>query len=61
MRKPIVFATAAALCAAALVVAQKPEVSRAQVGQAAPAFTLKDVDGKTHSLSSFRGKYVVLE
>lgn len=61
MRKTIAFATAAALFAAALVVAQKPEVSKAQVGQAAPAFTLKDVEGKSHSLSSFKGKYVVLE
>lgn len=28
---------------------------------AAPAFTLKDVDGKTHSLADYKGKIVVLE
>ncbi|MFN3683017.1 MAG: thioredoxin family protein [Fimbriimonadaceae bacterium] len=61
MRKPIVIASAAALFAAALVVAQKPQASQAQVGQPAPAFTLKDTEGKSHSLSSFKGKYVVLE
>jgi Redoxin len=31
------------------------------VGQAAPAFTLTDLDGKAHSLSDFKGKTVVLE
>jgi len=33
----------------------------AQVGQAAPAFSLKDQDGKTVSLADFKGKTVVLE
>ena len=33
----------------------------AEIGKAAPAFTLKDTDGKTHSLSDFKGKIVVLE
>lgn len=32
-----------------------------QVGQPAPAFTLTDSDGKSHSLSDFQGKVVVLE
>jgi peroxiredoxin len=40
-------------------------VSQAQaaaiVGKAAPSFELKDVDGKTVQLQSYRGKYVVLE
>src|SRR5687768_4428784 len=31
------------------------------VGSAAPAFTLKDLDGKEVSLASFKGKTVVLE
>ncbi len=35
--------------------------STASVGAPAPAFTLPDAAGKTHSLSEFRGKYVVLE
>jgi peroxiredoxin len=33
----------------------------AKVDQAAPNFTLLDSEGKKHSLSDFRGKYVVLE
>jgi len=33
----------------------------ASVGQAAPTFTGKDSQGKTVSLSEYRGKYVVLE
>lgn len=33
----------------------------AKVGQPAPAFTLTDSTGKTHSLSDFAGKTVVLE
>ena len=31
------------------------------VGSAAPDFSLADTTGKTHSLSEFKGKYVVLE
>jgi peroxiredoxin len=33
----------------------------AVVGKAAPAFELRDVEGKPVSLQSYRGKYVVLE
>lgn len=32
-----------------------------EVGKAAPDFKLTDADGKTHSLSDFKGKHVVLE
>lgn len=32
-----------------------------EIGQPAPAFTLKDCAGKEHSLSDFKGKVVVLE
>ena len=35
--------------------------SRAEVGQPAPDFTLTDSNGQKHSLSSFKGKVVVLE
>jgi len=31
------------------------------VGSAAPDFSLADAKGKTHSLSQYKGKYVVLE
>lgn len=47
--------------------APKPEkpaadtTATAQVGAAAPDFTLTDLDGKTHTLSDYRGKLVVLE
>lgn len=33
----------------------------AEVGRAAPDFTLTDINGKAHSLSEFKGKTVVLE
>src|ERR1043166_2859386 len=42
--------TTAALCMAA-----------PKVGEPAPDFTLTDIKGKQHSLSEFKGKYVVLE
>ncbi len=32
-----------------------------EVGQLAPNFTLTDIDGKTHTLSDYRGRTVVLE
>lgn len=38
-----------------------PMVSAPTVGAEAPAFTLPASSGKTHSLSDFRGKVVVLE
>lgn len=34
---------------------------KAKVGEMAPDFTLTSSDGNTHSLSDFKGKYVVLE
>jgi hypothetical protein len=34
---------------------------KARVGAAAPEFTLPDADGTNHSLSDYRGKFVVLE
>ena len=37
------------------------EIKTAKVGQMAPDFTLTDANGKKHSLSDFKGKYVVLE
>ena len=36
-------------------------VAKAEIGKAAPAFTLKDLDGTSHSLSDFTGKIVVVE
>ncbi|MDX2226980.1 MAG: thioredoxin family protein [Verrucomicrobiae bacterium] len=34
---------------------------QATVGKPAPAFSLRDTAGKTHALSDFKGKFVVLE
>jgi peroxiredoxin len=52
----------AALALAALATAGAPTASaEAVVGQPAPAFTLTDSHGKSHSLASFAGKVVVLE
>jgi peroxiredoxin len=33
----------------------------AEPGEAAPAFSLPDTNGKTHNLSDYKGKYVVME
>lgn len=35
--------------------------AQVEAGKAAPAFSLPGADGKTHALSDFKGKYVVLE
>ena len=51
--------TAWAQCQGSAEKAEKAVV--AEVGKAAPDFTLKGVDGKEVTLSSFKGKTVVLE
>ncbi len=38
-----------------------PTIAQTTVGQPAPSFTASDTSGKPVSLSSFKGKYVVLE
>src|SRR5688500_36831 len=48
------------LCASLFLV-QFLALADAQVGKPAPDFTVKDVDGKTHKLSDYKGKIVVLE
>ena len=42
------------------IVADAPAV-KAKIGEKAPAFKLKDLDGKEHSLADFKGKTVVIE
>ncbi len=37
------------------------DVTLAKVGEAAPAFSLTDLDGKAHNLADYKGKIVVLE
>lgn len=49
----------AAMVAAVSLTAHAAE--RPEVGKPAPAFTLTDTHGTAHSLSSFKGKVVVLE
>lgn len=50
-----------ALAAAATLAVAAPTLAAPAIGQPAPAFTAKDGDGKTRSLSEFKGKTVVLE
>ena len=52
------FLFAAALAAA---FATSTALAGVEVGKAAPDFSLTDVDGKTHKLSDYKGKVVVLE
>jgi len=52
---------AASAIAAAVGLAAPVALAAVAAGQAAPDFTLTDIQGKKHSLSDFKGKYVVLE
>ncbi len=40
--------------------ASSAQTDQPMIGQVAPSFTLKGLDGKTYSLEQLRGKYVVL-
>jgi len=53
--------TAAAVSAALVLFAQQAALADAKVGKAAPAFTLTDANGKSHTLADFKGKTVVME
>ena len=65
--KPILAAVlaTAGIIGGSLLVAAAPSVTEvapaAEIGKPAPAFTMKDTDGKSHSLEDFKGKIVVLE
>ena len=58
----ILFAT---LCLGALVslafTGADAQAAEASIGKAAPDFSLTGTDGKTHALSEYKGKYIVLE
>src|SRR5438132_10476614 len=56
MNTKIILAVVASLVATAVYAFDPPPV-----GSAAPDFSLKDAKGQTHSLSEYKGKYVVLE
>jgi peroxiredoxin len=45
----------------ALLTSATVALAAAQVGQPAPDFTATDINGKTHKLSDYKGKIVVLE
>ncbi|MFB6273932.1 MAG: redoxin domain-containing protein [Salinibacter sp.] len=49
------------LATAAFAPSATAQTNQAKVGAPAPGFTLKAADGDKHSLSDFKGKYVVLE
>jgi alkyl hydroperoxide reductase subunit AhpC len=55
----IVSAAVALLVVAAVLSSAKSNT--ASIGVKAPEFTLTDINGKNHSLSQYKGKYVVLE
>ena len=55
------FAAATATSVASPITEQVVTAKVAKVGEAAPAFKLKDLDGKEHTLADFKGKTVVLE
>ncbi len=59
--KTLALSAAAALCLAALSMAEEAALPQAAVGKPAPVFALKDAGGKEHSLADFKGKFVVLE
>src|SRR5438093_13695074 len=56
MNTKILLTALASLIGTALFAADAPPV-----GSTAPEFSLPDAKGKTHSLSQYKGKYVVLE
>src|SRR6476620_7744477 len=56
MKTRLILTAITTLAAGVLYAADVPPV-----GTAAPDFSAPDADGKTHSLSEYKGKYVVLE
>src|SRR3981081_6430 len=56
MKTKSILVTVTSLIATTLFAADVPPV-----GSAAPEFSLPDAKGQTHSLSQYKGKYVVLE
>src|SRR5436305_100468 len=56
MKTKLLLTAVAAFIGSALYAADVPPV-----GSAAPEFSAPDANGKTHSLSEYKGKYVVLE
>ena len=51
----------AALLAASFIFSPQARAASATLGQSVPDFTLQGADGKSHALSDYKGKFVVLE
>ena len=58
MSRPLAFAAVVVVAGLSLC---SPTGAQALVGQPAPAFTATDSSGQSHSLSAYKGKWVVLE
>lgn len=61
LHAPAVLAESVSPVAAPAVVAPAVAMVQAQPGQAAPAFSLKDIHGRTHTLADYKDQLVVLE
>jgi peroxiredoxin len=61
MKRPLLALLSCLALAAGIALAVKPARAAVAVGQPAPPFSLRGVDGRTYSLADFRGKTVVLE
>ena len=59
--KRFIFLTLSVLVGFFLVLVSFAQAAEAQVDKPAPNFTLPDTTGKSHSLSDYKGKIVVLE
>lgn len=59
--KRVIFLTLSMFVGFLLALAPLAQASEAQVDKPAPDFTLPDSNGKSHSLSDYKGKIVVLE
>ncbi len=61
--KKLFAVSAAVVVGGAMIAASVPDPLKAEIGKAAPDFTLVDMDGKEHTLSSYtsKGNVVVLE
>jgi len=56
-----ILAAGAVIAASPLLLHTRSALAAPQVGQAAPAFSAVDSNGKTHTLQDYKGKLVVLE
>lgn len=61
MSKRTIFSTAGMVAGAILLSAFGFVLPEVEIGEPVPAFSLKDLDGKTRSIADFKGKIVVLE